>query len=176
MSTLDVSGRPSYRLNNAFGFIICALLLATVSLYIEPHTTLANCALCTVVRALLLAMSGAFLLGFLLNFSRLIQLLLSVINMVLLLTGIVTIIRYTLTPITEVPAPSCNQAVLAQLDASPPQDVLLSALNNAIICPGPQWNLYGVSFAQLSLAAFVILFLVVWKLMTKKQKRDLSFR
>lgn len=176
MSTLDVSGRPSYRSNNAFGFIICALLLAAVSLYIEPHTTLADCALCTVVRALLLTMSGAFLLGFLLNFSRLIQLFLSVINMVLLLTGIVTIIRHTLTPITEVPAPSCNQAVLAQLDTSPPQEVLLSALNNAITCPGPQWNLYGVSFAQLSLASFVILFLVVWKLMTKKQKRNLSFR
>lgn len=176
MSTLDVSGRPSYRSNNAFGFIICALLLAAISLYIGPQTSLADCALCTVVRAILLAMTGVFLLGFLLNFSRLIQQFLSVINIVLLLTGIVTIIRHTLTPITEVPAPSCNQAVLAQLERSRPEEVLLGALNNAVICPGPEWNLYGISFVQLSLAAFIILLVVVWKLMTKKLKRNLSFR
>lgn len=176
MSTLDVSGRPSYRSNNALGFFICAVLLAAISLYIEPQTSLANCALCTLVRAILLAMSGVFLLGFVLNFSRLIQLFLSVINMILLFTGIVTIIRNTLTPITETPAPSCNQVVLEQLENVPPQEVLFGALNNAVSCPGSSWNLYGVSFTQLSLAAFIILLVVVWKLMSKKQKRKLSFR
>jgi len=176
LSNLDLSGKVSYRSNNTVGFLICALLLAAASLYIDPLSPLSDCALCTLVRTLLVAMAGIFVLGFLLNGSKLIQRFLSAINIVLCLTGIVTVVRHLISVKTDDLPESCSMSLMQMIDQLTPQQAIFNTLNNAVYCPGSDWKLFNIGFAELSIAAFIILLAVVWKLMTKKTKRKLTFR
>ncbi len=175
MSTFGVTGRPSYRTNNALGFLICAGTLAFANLYIEPIVSLETCALCTLIRLILLAMAGLFLLGYLLNASTLLQRLFSALNIGLIATGIITILLNLSTPAAPELAASCKQEAMSLINSMPLQDALFTALGNASRCPDLAWNLSGVSFAHLALAVFIVLFIVVWKLLTKKTRRNLFF-
>ncbi|MEH6579406.1 MAG: disulfide bond formation protein B [Amphritea sp.] len=173
MSTFGITGRPSYRTNNALGFFICAAILAFANLYIEPVISLDNCALCTLVRLILLVMAGLFMLGFLFNSSTLLQRLFSVLNFSLIITGIATVILNLTNATKNDLQASCKQDPVALFDSLPFQDALVTTLGNASNCPDLQWNFSGLSFAHISLATFMVLFIVVWKLVTKKQRRNL---
>ena len=173
MSTVGVSGKPSYRSNNTLGFFICVISLAVAEVYIEPLIAQSNCALCSVVRIILLLMAGLFLIGFLVNRSFYFQRLLATLHLLLITAGLVTIVRSLFADSSTV-ADSCQLSTSALLEKGS-LNALLTTFNNAGICPVPDWQLYQLSVAHLSLIILLVLLLIVWKIMIKKAQRNLFF-
>lgn len=171
MSTFGVSDRPSYRSNNALGFLLCAAALAGITVYIEPTMDLQSCALCTVVRLSLVVMAGFFLLGFLVNRIIFLQRLFSLLNMALITGILVTIVRNLFA--TAAFNESCSMTATELMNSRNGFDTVLISLNNAVYCPELQWHFYDLGFAHLALILFVILLVVVWKILVKKPQRKL---
>lgn len=172
MSTFGVSGKPSYRSANALGFLLSAGSLAATAIYLAPIADLENCTLCSVIRLMLVVMAGLYLLGFILNI-RLLQRLFGLIHLALLSTGIVTLVRHLIT--AETPAASCSGTTTSLFTNAPTPENLLTLLNDAALCPGLAWTIGGVGVAHLALLLYIVLLGIVWKILTKKQPRQLFF-
>ena len=172
MATIGVLSTPSYRSDNAFGFLICAVALVTAELYLEPLADLQNCLLCAVIRLLLVAMAGLFLAGFIINRFIFLQRLIALTNMVLVCTGLVTLIRHLFS--TGTSSTSCNMTSSDLLDIQSPDQIIV-ALNSAVSCPKLGWNIYDFGVAHMSLILFAILFVVIWQILTKKQQKKTFF-
>ncbi|WP_299204235.1 disulfide bond formation protein B [uncultured Amphritea sp.] len=173
MSTFGVSGKPSYRSNNILGFLICVTSLTVTEIYIEPLIAQSNCALCSVVRIILLLMTGLFLLGFLLNRSVYLQRFLATLHLLLITGGLVTVVR-SLFADTSNMADSCELSTSVLLEKGT-ANALLITLDNAGSCPFPDWQFYQLNVVHLSLIILLILLVVVWKIMIKKPQRNLFF-
>jgi disulfide bond formation protein DsbB len=173
VSTFEVSGKPSYRSNNLLGFLICVASLAVTEIYIEPLIDQSNCALCSVIRIILLLMAGFFLLGFLINRSVYFQRLLATLHLLLIAGGLVTIVRSLFADTSDI-SESCQQSTSVLLEKGS-LNALLTTLDNAGICPVPDWQFYQLNVAHLSLIILLILLVVVWKIMIKKPQRNLFF-
>lgn len=173
MSTFGVSGKPSYRSNNAFGFLICALSLTATEFYIEPYITEQNCALCTIIRLILVVMAGLFLISFLLNRSMIFQRLAAAIHLLLITSGIITSVRSLFADPGDL-SPACNLSS-ASLFEQGSINALWTTLDNAANCPYPAWQIYQLNVAHLSLILMLIMLVVVWKILIKKQQRNLFF-
>lgn len=173
MSTFGVSGKPSYRSTNALGFLLSAGPLAAITIYLAPVADLEGCALCSLIRLTLVCMAGLYLVGFLLNF-RLLQRLFGLIHLLLLGTGIVTLVRH-LIAVAETAPPACTQNATTLFTGNPGPDTLIAVLNNAALCDGLNWNIGGLGFAHFALLVFILLLIVVWKILTKKPPRNLFF-
>ncbi|MCV6610293.1 MAG: disulfide bond formation protein B [Amphritea sp.] len=173
MSTFGVSGKTSYRSNNALGFLLSAAPLAAITVYLAPVADLESCALCSMIRLMLVIMAGLYLVGFVLNF-RVLQRLFALLHLGLLGTGIVTIVRHLLAPTDSIPG-SCSDNASALLSNQLNPETALTVLNNAALCPGLEWNISGLGFAHFALIVFILLLIVVWKILTKKQPRNLFF-
>lgn len=173
MSTFGVSGKPSYRSNNILGFLICVASLVVTEVYIEPLIAQSNCALCSVVRIILLLMAGLFLLGFLLNRSVYVQRFLATLHLLLIIGGLVTAVRSLFTDTSNL-MESCALSTSVLLEKGS-VNALLTTLNNAGSCPFPDWQFYQLNVAHLSLIIMLILLVVVWRIMIKKPQRNLFF-
>lgn len=173
MSTFGVSGKPSYRSNNALGFLICVLSLTATELYIEPYITEANCALCTIIRLILVIMTGLFLVSFLLNRSMIFQRLAAVLHLLLITSGIITAVRSLFADQDDLSS-ACNlNSTTLHEQAS--FSALWTTLDNAANCPYPAWQIYQLNVAHLSLILMLVLLVAVWKILIKKQQRNLFF-
>ncbi len=175
VSTFGVTGRPSNRPNNLLGFVVCAGILAAINIYISPQINLAECALCTVTRLTFVAMAGLFFLGFIFNSISWLQRLFSAFNLLLITLAVIAIMR-NLAQESRTAADQCSQPVIDVLQINNLNDII-SAYQNASVCPVQEWQLGVLSYAHLSLIALAGLTVVVWKLMTKKsRRRDAFFR
>lgn len=173
MSTFGVSGKPSYRSNNAFGFLICVLSLTATELYIEPYITEQNCALCTIIRLILVVMAGLFLISFLLNRSMIFQRAAAVIHLLLITSGIITSVSSLFAEQGDL-SPACNLSSATLIEQGS-FNALWTTLNNAANCPYPTWHIYQLNVAHLSLILMLIMLVLVWKILIKKQQRNLFF-
>ncbi len=174
VSTFGVTGRPSYRSNNLLGFVICAGILGAINIYISPLLNLAECALCTVTRLTFVAMAGLFFLGFIFNSSVWLQRLFSIISLLLIALTATASIR-NLAQESRTATEQCIQPVVDVLKINN-LDSIIAAYQNASVCPVQEWQLGVLSYAHLSLIALAGLTVVVWKIMTKKVRRDTFFR
>ncbi|WP_417227765.1 disulfide bond formation protein B [Amphritea sp.] len=173
MSTFGISAKPSYRSNNALGFFICVASLTITETYIEPLIAQSNCALCSVIRIILLLMSGLFLLSFLINRSVYFQRFVATIHLLLISGGIITIIRSLFVDADNL-ASSCELSTSLLLEQGS-FSALLTTAHNAGICPYPDWHIYQLSVAHLSLILMLVLLVLVWKIVIKKPQRNLFF-
>lgn len=171
MSTFDVSGKPSYRSNNALGFFLCVTSLTAAEIYIDPLIAQSDCALCTVIRLILLLMSGLFLLSFLINRVYW-QRFVAVFHLLLIGSAMVTTLRSLFVTDDNLPD-SCSLGSLPHEQGS--FDALLTTLHNASVCPYPDWHIYQLSVAHLSLILMLILLIIVWKIVIKKPQKNLFF-
>ena len=57
----------------------------------------------------------------------------------------------------------------------PEFNALWTTLDNAANCPYPAWQIYQLNVAHLSLILMLIMLVVVWKILIKKQQRNLFF-
>ena len=173
MSISGESDIPSYRSNNALGFLFCAAALAAATLYIEPAIELQYCALCTIVRITLVLMAGLFLLGFIVNRLLFLQRFFALLNIALITGMLVTLVRHLFA--TAKSSDSCTMTATELLNTQSEFDTLLISLNNAVHCPKLQWHFHDLSFAHLASILFLILLVVVWKILVKKPQRKLLF-
>ena len=173
MSTFEVSGKPSYRSNNILGFLICVASLAVAEVYIEPLIAQSNCALCTVVRIIMLLMAGLFMFGFILNRSVYAQRFLASLHLLLIIVGLVTIVRSLFVDTSNLSS-SCQLSTSLLLEKGT-LNALLTTLENAGSCPFPDWQFYQLNVAHLALIMMLILLIIVWKIMIKKPQRNLFF-
>ncbi|WP_261842075.1 disulfide bond formation protein B [Aliamphritea ceti] len=174
VSIFGVTGRPSYRSNNLLGFVVCAGILAAINIYINPQINLTECALCTVTRLTFVAMAGLFFLGFIFNSIGWLQRLFSVFNLLLIALAAIASMR-NLAQESRTAAEQCSQPIINVLNINN-LDSVVSAYQKASVCPVQDWQLGVLSYAHLSLIALAGLTVVVWKLMTKKARRDAFFR
>ena len=170
MSTFGTSGKPSYRSNNALGLLICVLSLTATELYIEPYITEQNCALCTIIRLILVIMAGLFLISFLLNRSMFFQRSAAVLHLLLITSGIITSVRSLFVNPDDLTS-ACNLNLLEQSNFS----ALWITLDNAANCPYPTWQIYQLNVPHISLILMLIMLILVWKILIKKQQRNLFF-
>ncbi|MBU2967345.1 disulfide bond formation protein B [Amphritea sp. 2_MG-2023] len=173
MSNFGVSGKPSYRSNNALGFFICVASLAVAQAYIDPLIAQSDCALCSVIRIILLLMSGLFLISFLINRSVYFQRFVAVIHLLLITGGVITTLRSLFVDPDNLSS-SCELSTSSLLEQGS-FNSFLTTLNNAATCPYPDWQVYQLSVAHLSLILMLVLLVIVWKIVIKKPQRNLFF-
>ncbi|MDO6564353.1 disulfide bond formation protein B [Amphritea sp. 1_MG-2023] len=173
MSTLGVSAKPSYRSNNALGFCICVGSLAITESYIEPLIANSDCALCSVIRIIILLMTGLFMMSFLVNRHVYFQRFVAFIHLILISVGCVTVIRSLFVDSHQLPS-SCQLSTSLLLEQGSFK-ALLTTLDNAGSCPYPDWHIYQLSVAHLSFILMLILLIIVWKIIIKKPQRNLFF-
>jgi len=155
---------PSRRLAYAFGFVVCAALMA-YAYYLQYVKELEPCPMCWFQRGALLLMALVFLLGACLPTQRFGAMGLAIGTLLTGGLGAGLAVRHLY--IQSLPAdqlPSCGMGITYMLDSLPWLDVLARALKGSVECnkidlilglPIPAWNL--LFFLLAVIASFLLI-------------------
>lgn len=155
---------PSRRVAYAFGFAVCASLMA-YAYYLQYVKELEPCPMCWFQRGALLLMAIVFLIGALVKTEKRGAVALAIGTTLTGGLGIFLAARHLY--IQSLPAdqlPSCGMGITYMLDAFPFLDVLGRALKGSVECnkidlilglPIPAWNL--IFFVLAVIAAFLLI-------------------
>jgi len=163
----------TYRRINALGFLACSSALAFAILYLEGELGLDPCPLCTLVRIIVLTMAAIFLIAFLHNPKQGGQRFYGGLNFLLVGGGLATTARHIWLqnlPADEVPA--CGPGLEYMMEMMPVFDVLHQILSGSGECADIQWTYLGLTLPEQSMAFFVVMLVLVWKQLSKKNPRS----
>ncbi|GGO83244.1 disulfide bond formation protein B [Marinobacterium nitratireducens] len=161
----------SYRLINFIGLVLCAGTLAFAVLYMQGELGLQPCPLCTLTRVILLIMAAIFLIGWLLNPRAWLQRLFAGFNLLLATGGIAASIRQVWLRTTQ-DLPACAQLDDAMLNGGPGMPSLADTFRGIGECADNGWQVLGIDWPYLTLALFVILFVLLWRQLRKRARRS----
>lgn len=164
----------SYRRLNLAGFFITGASLAYASTALEQQLSSINCALCSIVRLCLLCMSILFLLAFLHNPWTFGQRLYGVINWLLATLGLATAGRYVWLDSQQIQT-SCSTGLDALGSSLPFLTDIQTLLANNNECLKNTWQHLGLTLPQITMGVFILLFLITWRLLTRRPEPKLFF-
>jgi protein dithiol:quinone oxidoreductase len=154
---------PSRRAAYAFGFLVCAALMA-YAFYLQYVKELEPCPMCWFQRVALLAMSVVFLVGAIVKTQTRGALWLAIATLVTGGAGTALAARHLY--VQSLPAdqlPSCGMGITYMLESMPFLDVFARALKGSVECnkidlvlglPIPAWTL--IFFVLAVIAAFLL--------------------
>ncbi|NVK40037.1 MAG: disulfide bond formation protein B [Oceanospirillaceae bacterium] len=161
----------SYRLINFIGLVLSAGTLAFAVLYLQGELGIQPCPLCTITRVILLIMSALFLIGWLLNPRPWLQRLFAGVNLLLTFGGLAASIRQIWLRTTQ-DLPSCDELEGTLLNGAPGMPSLADAFRGVGECANNGWRLFGIDWPYLTLALFVVLFVLLWRQLRKRERRS----
>lgn len=159
----------SYRRLNLLGLFIAGSSLVYASLELESFLGSTNCMLCTGVRLALLCMTALFLLAFLHNPWKSGQRFYAFLNTVLASLGLAAAGRYVW--LESVNASTCNTGLEDHPFATNLLEPAKAIIGSGVECL-PQSNTFlsGITIPQLTFGIMVILFVICWRLLTRRPK------
>lgn len=160
----------TFRRTSFFCFLI-SLVLLIVSFYLEYQLNIKPCLLCLLQRGLLIALIFTFFFGFVLPSARIIQIIVSLFNILFSLLGILAAGRQVwlqhtvmLDPNTPI---SCLPDSTFLLHTLPTSQVIKLMLTGTTECSQITWRLFSLSLADWSCLFFLFFFFIgIWQ-MTK---------
>jgi disulfide bond formation protein DsbB len=164
----------SYRRLNLIGFILSGSALAYAALELEQVLGGIHCTLCTLVRLSLLCMSGIFLFAFLHNPWISGQRIYAFLNGLLALVGLSSAARYVwLDANPNLLAQGCTTGLPEVTHLLP--EPLAELLNGPYECLASTEIFSGITLPHITLALFIILFVITWKLLFRRPTPRLFF-
>lgn len=169
-----MAGRQSssYRKLNALGFLTCSAAMIYTLTNAVPAEAVSP--LCSLTRLLLMTLGSLFLLSLLHNPRQTGQRIYAFFKLTLIGGGIYAAGYHLWLSAAEVPPTvpaSCSQPV-AEILADNPSGLIPTLFDRAVTCPTEEVVLLGMGVAEQSLLFFVLLFLLNWVLLTKRQKPE----
>ncbi|WP_329610938.1 disulfide bond formation protein B [Neptunomonas japonica] len=168
----------SYRRLNLVGFFITGASLAYASTVLEQHLSAINCSLCSIVRLSLLCMSIVFLLAFVHNPWTFGQRLYGLINWLFAILGLSAAGRYVwleLQHAETICSAGFNRDFETLSSTLPFLSDLQTLLANNNECLDNTWQYLGLSLPQITMGVFILLFLITWRLLTRRPEPKLFF-
>jgi len=166
----------SYRLLNLIGFFISGAALAYASIALEQQLSTLNCGLCTLVRLCLLSMSIIFLVAFIFNPWIFGQRLLGLFNWLIASAGLAIAGRYLWLESTQATlSDQCNTGLEPWLNLVPGFLDIKTFLSSHTQCLDNSWQVLGLSLPQVTLGLFVIMFLITWRILSRRPNPRLFY-
>ena len=168
----------SYRRLNLAGFFIAGASLAYASTALEQQLSSINCSLCSIVRLSLLCMSILFFLAFAHNPWTFGQRLYGLINWLFAILGLTAAARYVWLGLqqTETLCSAGFSSGFETLSSTLPfLSDLQTLLANNNECLDNTWQLFGLTLPQITMGVFILLFLITWRLLTRRPTPKLFF-
>ncbi len=166
----------SYRRLNLAGFFLTGSALSYASIALEQQLSSINCSLCSIVRLCLLCMSVVFFIAFVHNPWTFGQRFYALLNWLLSLAGLAAAARHTWLESFQHASPTACNAGIETLTASLPflsdVHILLAEQHD---CLDNSWHLLGFTLSQVTLGVFILLFLITWRLLTRRPEPKLLF-
>lgn len=159
----------SYRRLNLLGLFISGSALVYASLELESFLGSTDCMLCTIVRLALLCMVFLFLFAFLHNPWKGGQRFYSFLNLLVAAIGLAATSRYVW--LESAKATSCNTGLEDQSFIPALLESAKSVIGTGTEClPPSNTVLAGLSIPQVTLGIMGVLFLICWRVLTRRPK------
>ncbi len=166
----------SYRRLNLAGLFLAGSALSYASIALEQQLSSVNCSLCSIVRLCLLSMSVLFLVAFIHNPWTFGQRFYALFNWLLSIAGLSAAGRYIWLESLQSESPSvCNSGIEALTSSLPFLSEIQILLVEQQDCLDNSWHLFGLTLSQATLGVFVFLFLITWRLLTRRPEPKLFF-
>ena len=166
----------SYRRLNLAGLLLAGSALAYASIALEEQLSTINCSLCSIVRLCLLCMSVLFLIAFTHNPWTAGQRFYALLNWLLCIAGLSAAGRYIWLESFQTESPiSCNSGIEGLTSSLPFLSDIHILLAVQQDCLDNSWHLLGLTLPQVSLGVFILLFLITWRLLTRRPEPKLFF-